>query len=148
MAHRLTHGYPGNCQHLHGHSYVARVKVELREGLDLDKFGFVKDYHEFKPLKTWIDDNLDHATMACKDDVDLVHFLDKQMSRMFVVPVNPSAEYICELLFNKAKELLEDERVKVVQVTVNETCTSEATLVRTPTVTQISGKVFESERGE
>lgn len=130
MAHRLTYGYPGNCQHLHGHSYVATVKLGLRSGEKLDKFGFVKDYHDFKVLKTWIDDNLDHATMVCKDDTALVDFLTAQKNRMFVTNINPSAEHICELIFLKANEFLADARACILEVKVNETCTSEATLRR------------------
>jgi 6-pyruvoyl tetrahydropterin synthase/QueD family protein len=130
MAHRLTYGYPGNCQHLHGHSYVATVKLGLRSGEKLDEFGFVKDYHDFKPLKNWIDDQLDHATMVCKDDVALLGFLSQENNRMFVTEINPSAEHICELLFHKANEFLADQRTVVLEVKVNETCTSEATLRR------------------
>lgn len=132
MAHRLTYGYPGNCQHLHGHSYVSKVVIRLRPDKELDKYGFVKDYHDFKPLKQWIDDNLDHATMVCKDDVALHQFLESQQNRMFVTEVNPSAEHIAQLVFEKATELLADDRVYVESVTVNETCTSEAVYKRFP----------------
>jgi 6-pyruvoyl tetrahydropterin synthase/QueD family protein len=134
MAHRLTYGYPGNCQHLHGHSYVATVKLGLRQGEQLDKFGFVKDYHDFKPLKQWIDDELDHATMVCEDDMRLREFLLQEQNRMFVTKINPSAEHICELIFHKAHELLADTRTYVQEVKVNETCTSEATLYKSPSL--------------
>ncbi|WIY25252.1 6-pyruvoyl trahydropterin synthase family protein [Parasedimentitalea psychrophila] len=45
------------CARLHGHNYI--VEVEL-SAATLDRNGFVLDYRELKPLKTWIDDGLDH----------------------------------------------------------------------------------------
>ncbi len=57
-SHQLC-GLPSDhpCARLHGHNYIA--VVELRsETLDAD--GFVLDYRELGPLKTWIDDTLDH----------------------------------------------------------------------------------------
>ena len=51
----LAEGHP--CARLHGHNYV--VVIELA-GEALDQHGFVRDYHELAPLKTYIDDQLDH----------------------------------------------------------------------------------------
>lgn len=45
------------CARLHGHNYIAEVELAAAE---LDENGFVIDYRELKPLKTWIDDALDH----------------------------------------------------------------------------------------
>ncbi|TNE37441.1 MAG: 6-carboxytetrahydropterin synthase QueD [Alphaproteobacteria bacterium] len=45
------------CAKLHGHNYV--VEVEL-SGETLSDIGFVRDYHELKPLKDFIDTTLDH----------------------------------------------------------------------------------------
>ncbi len=57
-SHQL-HGLPADhqCARLHGHNYV--VVVELA-GEELNAHGFVRDYHDLKPLKTYIDDVLDH----------------------------------------------------------------------------------------
>ncbi|RMC32042.1 6-carboxytetrahydropterin synthase QueD [Paracoccus alkanivorans] len=57
-SHQLDH-LPADhqCARLHGHNY--RVVVELAADR-LDKNGFVRDYHELKPLKTYIDDSFDH----------------------------------------------------------------------------------------
>ena len=44
--HRLAKGYPGNCQHAHGHSYTVTVLMQLKDNVKLNKFGFVKDYNE------------------------------------------------------------------------------------------------------
>ncbi len=45
------------CSRLHGHNYI--VEVELQAG-ELNNVGFVRDYHELAPLKSYIDDKLDH----------------------------------------------------------------------------------------
>lgn len=45
------------CARLHGHNYV--VEVELQSET-LDSTGFVRDYRELAPFKTYVDDHLDH----------------------------------------------------------------------------------------
>jgi 6-pyruvoyltetrahydropterin/6-carboxytetrahydropterin synthase len=45
------------CARLHGHNYI--VVVELASPT-LNQHGFVRDYHELAPLKTYIDETLDH----------------------------------------------------------------------------------------
>jgi 6-pyruvoyltetrahydropterin/6-carboxytetrahydropterin synthase len=44
----------------HGHSY--RVEVIL-EGLTLNEHGFVQDYRDLEPIKTFIDKVLDHQDL-------------------------------------------------------------------------------------
>ncbi len=57
-SHQLK-GLPDNhqCARMHGHNYV--VVVELASE-NLNSHGFVRDYLELKPLKDYIDDELDH----------------------------------------------------------------------------------------
>lgn len=57
-SHQLTH-LPDDhqCARLHGHNYI--VVVELAAAT-LSDDGFVRDYHDLKPLKTYIDDQFDH----------------------------------------------------------------------------------------
>ncbi len=45
------------CAKLHGHNYVVEVVLESEA---LDNIGFVRDYHELKDLKSFIDETLDH----------------------------------------------------------------------------------------
>jgi 6-pyruvoyltetrahydropterin/6-carboxytetrahydropterin synthase len=45
------------CSRLHGHNYV--VVVELKSER-LNEVGFVRDYLDLKPFKTYLDDQLDH----------------------------------------------------------------------------------------
>ena len=124
--HRLARGYPGNYQHIHGHSYVVTVLMELRANRKLNKYGFVKDYNEFKPLKKWIDDNWDHAFLVASEDEPMLAFLEANKQRHFVFEDNPSAENIAKLLYHKAAELLDDDFSYVSGVKIKETATSEA----------------------
>ncbi|APX89432.1 6-carboxytetrahydropterin synthase QueD [Brevirhabdus pacifica] len=52
---RLPDDHP--CARMHGHNYI--VEVELSSET-LDDDGFVVDYRALAPLKSWIDDTLDH----------------------------------------------------------------------------------------
>ena len=45
------------CARLHGHNY--EVEVELSSPT-LNQHGFVRDYHELKALKIYIDEKIDH----------------------------------------------------------------------------------------
>ena len=45
------------CARLHGHNYIVVVELAAAE---LNQDGFVRDYHELKPLKAYIDDVFDH----------------------------------------------------------------------------------------
>lgn len=51
----MPDGHP--CANLHGHNYI--VIVELA-GSTLNEQGFIVDYLDLKPFKTYIDDTLDH----------------------------------------------------------------------------------------
>jgi 6-pyruvoyltetrahydropterin/6-carboxytetrahydropterin synthase len=123
--HRLAHGYPGNCQHVHGHSYIATIEMEL-VGKKLNQFGFVKDFGDFKQLKNWVDDNWDHAFLVANDDTSMLNFLKENKQRLYIFAENPTAEYIAQELFEVAKTMLNDQYSRVVAVKVNETATSEA----------------------
>ena len=70
------------CARLHGHNYV--VTVHLRSEV-LDEYGFVKDYRALKPVKEFLDNELDHR-----------HLND-------VIPYHPTAENIARFLFDKFK---------------------------------------------
>ncbi|MGF0539287.1 6-carboxytetrahydropterin synthase QueD [Agrobacterium sp. ES01] len=57
-SHQLAH-LPADhqCARLHGHNYIVVVELTSPE---LNEDGFVRDYHELTPLKSYIDDNFDH----------------------------------------------------------------------------------------
>ena len=57
-SHRLAHLPAGHqCARLHGHNYI--VVGELAAP-DLNRDGFVRDYHELAPLKAYVDGTFDH----------------------------------------------------------------------------------------
>ena len=121
-AHRLVQGYPGKCKNNHGHSWVVFVTVESST---LDKYGFVKDFGDFKPLREWIDEKLDHATIVSDSDVEFQKWLTDNNQRYYVVAHNPTSEVLSRIIYEKAQELLEDEHCHVTEVRIKETCTSE-----------------------
>jgi 6-pyruvoyl-tetrahydropterin synthase len=131
-AHRLVNGYVGNCAHIHGHTWKVRTTLALNElqGHVLNKFGFVKDYHDFKPLKWWIDSNLDHASLVSREDTSWLKLLRKEKQRHFVVNGNPTSEMIAQILFNYASSVVfaSDPRVTVDKVELFESPTSCTTI--------------------
>ncbi|MGB5160736.1 MAG: 6-carboxytetrahydropterin synthase [Thermoanaerobaculia bacterium] len=48
------------CSQLHGHNYIVEAVLESEE---LDHRGFVVDYAELEPIKTFINENLDHLNL-------------------------------------------------------------------------------------
>lgn len=117
-AHRIFGYDKASCGSLHGHSYRAEVTLEARE---LNELGFVLDFAEMKKLQRWIDAHLDHATLVDERDESLRRFLEESGDRHFVLRGGTSAERIAEELRRQAVQLFENERVKVVSVSVKET---------------------------
>ena len=67
-SHQLSHLPDGHqCARLHGHNYVVVVELRAKE---LNADGFVRDYGELKPLKTYIDETFDHRHL--NDVLDFV----------------------------------------------------------------------------
>ncbi|KZL12596.1 6-carboxy-5,6,7,8-tetrahydropterin synthase [Pseudovibrio axinellae] len=64
------------CARLHGHNYI--VEIELSSA-SLNAFGFVVDFTELKPLKGFIDEELDHRHLndVFKHDQVTSEFLSK-----------------------------------------------------------------------
>lgn len=87
-AHQLSHLPPEHqCSRLHGHNY--KVTVILR-CLNLDDRGFIQDYGELKPIKDWIDQNLDHRNL-------------NQVFTNLTVPYPTTAEQLAYFLYKKFK---------------------------------------------
>jgi 6-pyruvoyltetrahydropterin/6-carboxytetrahydropterin synthase len=117
--HRLTAPYHGKCSHLHGHSFVVHISVAATE---LDERGFVMDFNELKPLKDWIDSELDHATLVSENDRSLIEWLKANGQKYVLFPVNPTSEIIARAIAEKAKSL----GFPLAAVEIAETCTSSA----------------------
>lgn len=97
--HRLLN-YAGKCRHLHGHN--ARVLITLRADA-LDDCGMLVDFGEIKRrVQVWIDENLDHNMILCKDD-PIVPVLEAQGERYFLMETNPTAENIARLIHDRAR---------------------------------------------
>ncbi len=77
-SHRLEHlPEDHQCHRLHGHNYIVVVELAAKE---LNADGFVRDYHELKPLKTHIDDDFDHRHL---NDVMDIHPTAENMAKYF-----------------------------------------------------------------
>ncbi|MCA1686825.1 MAG: 6-carboxytetrahydropterin synthase, partial [Planctomycetia bacterium] len=49
----------------------------------------------------WVDENLDHAMILCRDD-PLLPLLREAGERVFVMEANPTAENIARLIYERA----------------------------------------------
>ncbi len=111
--HRLLN-YSGKCKHLHGHNGKA---VIMLEGESLDSRGMLVDFTDIKVMvQRWIDENLDHNMILCKDD-PLLPLLQERGERVFIMELNPTAENIAKLIYDHAREA----KLPVVEVVLWET---------------------------
>lgn len=123
-AHRLSKDYPGKCRWVHGHSWVAFVTIS---GTKLDKFDFVQDFADLKPIRAWIDNHWDHATLVWNQDHALLDWLIENKQKFYSFPSNPTSEHLAEYLYSKSNELMGatlNDGCKVTKVEIKETCTS------------------------
>jgi 6-pyruvoyltetrahydropterin/6-carboxytetrahydropterin synthase len=96
--HRLLR-YAGKCRHLHGHNGRAVIVLESNT---LDPTGMLVDFGEIKDkVQRWVDENLDHTMLLCRDDPILPVFRERG-ERVFVMDENPTAENIARLIFEHA----------------------------------------------
>ena len=67
--HRLL-DYNGKCAYPHGHTYRAEVFIESQS---LNDLGLVYDFTDLKDkIKTWVDENWDHAFLVNSQDSELI----------------------------------------------------------------------------
>ncbi|MCK5848105.1 MAG: 6-carboxytetrahydropterin synthase QueD [Caldisericia bacterium] len=101
-AHNLT-AYKGQCEKLHGHTYLLSVSVS---GTKNKETGLVVDFLELKNIvNTTILQKLDHS------------YLNDFFS-------NPTAETVAEWVFSSLKPLLESNTYHLYEVKLSETTTS------------------------
>lgn len=97
--HRLLN-YEGKCRHLHGHNGRAVITLQASE---LDSRGMLVDFTEIKQtVQLWVDENLDHNLLLCRDD-PILPVLQARGERVFVMDENPTAENIARLIFDQAR---------------------------------------------
>lgn len=123
-AHKLMSSYSTKCQNIHGHSY--KVKLTFAGGLNND--GMVTDFGHINNVVKPFLEQFDHALMVCMYD-DLFNNIEgelrKARQKLVITSCNPTSENLACLLFEHISKL-HDLKVKLVKVSINETCTSEA----------------------
>lgn len=98
--HRLLR-YEGKCRHLHGHNGKAVITIAADK---LDDRGMVLDFGDIKQVvSAWIDENLDHRMILCKDD-PAVEMLERLGEPMYLIDENPTAENIAKVIFDVTRE--------------------------------------------
>ena len=119
-AHRLIKNYSGKCSNNHGH--VWRV-ITVLHGIELDERDMLIDFNELLPLKNWIDEYLDHATILWDND-PMLEFFKENGQKYFVTKKSPTSEHIAEIIMAKATEFFDNQRIKVKYIEVKESETS------------------------
>jgi len=96
--HRLLE-HDGPCARLHGHN--GRVMITI-EAPSLDGQGMVVDFGEIKRVVAgWIEENLDHRMVLRRDD-PAVGALGQLGESPYLMDVNPTAENLARLIFDRA----------------------------------------------
>ena len=124
-AHRLLKNYSGKCTNNHGHSWLVTLHLE---GTDLDEKDMLVDFQDMKILKTWIDENLDHASLLWEND-PMCQYIRESGQRIYTTTKNPTSEHIAEVILKEAIRLFENSRIRVQCIEVNETCTTGAKII-------------------
>lgn len=123
------HNHPGRCSQLHGHSWVLTVFVE---GPINSETGMVQDFYEIKKAVQPIIDRLDHTHLG-SGNVQWHSFHDGPEPEGDNIWLGPSHEPSLpklptseNLLYWIAEQF--PHSFKWSKMTINETCTSSATL--------------------
>lgn len=101
--------YKGKCEAVHGHNW----KVEITVGSEtLDELGMVYDFSVLKQKADQLLDTFDHVFLNDVPPFD---------------QVNPSSENIARVIYERMSEVVNDDRVTVLLVSVWESDNSKAT---------------------
>ena len=106
-AHRIT-GSGGKCESLHGHNF--RVTLEVT-GEQLDDAGMLMDFGELKRILKMVLSKLDHSDLN---------------EHAAFAGSSPSSENIARYIWEEVAAAVEQDKVKVASVTVNESETASA----------------------
>ena len=102
--HRLL-DYNGKCAYPDGHTYRTEVFIESQS---LNDLGLVYDFTDLKDkIKTWVDENWDHAFLVNSQDSELIAGLGgASLVRLYEFQdENPSCEVMSRVLYEKTIEL-------------------------------------------
>jgi len=121
-SHKLVLTYDSPCTNLHGHSYKVRITVK---GDNLDENGMITDFSNLKPVKDWVMDNWDHATIVPENRVD--PNMEAACGKIHKFPHhNVTAEFMCMFLHGKACDIL-GLSGSMIEIRINETANNYAT---------------------
>lgn len=104
-AHCLS-GYKGKCEELHGHNWLVRAYVGVKE---LNEIGLGIDFHDIKKATDEILTELDHKNLN-----ELSYFTTE----------NPSSENIARFIYHRLSEKISSDNARVTRVRVMETSTA------------------------
>lgn len=121
MGHRLPF-HKGKCINLHGHSYRLILEVEG----ELDANGMLIDFYDMKTIINPLVEELDHAVIVYKEDLDLIAALEKLSSKKVVVDFHSTCENICNYFLSEIKKIGFPSNINSVSVRVFETLDSYA----------------------
>jgi len=130
MGHALSAPYVGNCNKLHGHSWTVEFAYEGQQ----NKAGMVLDFAEFRKMKRWINEHLDHHFYVQHNHLVLAPYVEgegqystdiKELG-LVTVDFNPTSENFAIMLHGICAKLMDLFPDKL-SVTVSETCSSSAT---------------------
>lgn len=130
MGHSLSFPYIGKCNQLHGHSWEVTFTYEGQP----DERGMVIDFAEFRKMKQWIDENLDHKFLVKSNHLLLSPYFhndnewDLEINDLGIIPLdfNPTSENLAKYLHEVCCSVMNLNPVQL-SVTIKETCTSSAT---------------------
>ncbi len=106
-AHHLE-GYPGDCARVHGHNWVLEV---FARSTRLDSLGMAMDFRALKGATRELIAAWDHQDLNALEDFK---------------EINPSAEQIAKLSYERLSEMIDNEHTWIHQVTVweNDRCSA------------------------
>jgi 6-pyruvoyltetrahydropterin/6-carboxytetrahydropterin synthase len=120
-AHRLSKGYQGKCQNIHGHSWNGKMVIEAN---GLDQYDMAMDFGDMKQVYRPLIDFLDHAIMLHAGDAELIQLCQQMNWKAIVFEENPTSEVVAKFLFQQWAAAMPGH-ARLVEVRIDETCTSE-----------------------
>lgn len=132
-AHQLKSSFSAACHEcIHGHSGIIELILTGDDKVNNDYM--VIDFGEIGAwVKQIIMDRYDHALFMHKDmDPEYLEILSKFNKKLRIVPINPTAEYFAEEIFNIVNNALieHESSVRVEEVKFHETETGYASYKR------------------
>lgn len=120
-AHRLTKGYQGKCNHIHGHSWNGKIAVTA---LELDEVDMAVDFKILGRFCKMVEERYDHKLLLWEKD-PLIECFPLGATDIVETEGNPTSEYLAEEIYNLATEFFRNYKCEIEYIQVDETCTSE-----------------------